>query len=344
MTFNIEIRYETRYRMFFNSILNALNLENIDIEGRNIRYRSSTISKNIRYWSKKDRYRLSTISKKHRYRSSKLRYHYILISKKTSISKFKTSISLYPDIENFSISINAPSISVYDVEAFLFDIECSVLRYRCFFAWSAVARARLGTHCRVHVWPVAYAGPAACNDAKFKFGDDGPVRSQHRPQPPEARLPEWLLQPPERASTEPRSAWFLETRIDWRQVCSSRNAGRSRRSGHQRNAGACDFWRQELNGVKFGMIMWTRIGGSCVDLLPIPQQCQISTEKNKFVGMISFNKYLVVIFREKDWLSERRMDFPREGLTWKRIGGSCLSLLQTKTMDILFFIIYFQID
>ena len=43
------------------------------------------------------------------------------------------------------------------------------------------------THCRVHVWSasVAYAGPAACNDAKFKFGDDGPVRSQHRPQPPE---------------------------------------------------------------------------------------------------------------------------------------------------------------
>ena len=42
-------------------------------------------------------------------------------------------------------------------------------------------------HCRVHDWPasVAYAGPAACNDAKFKFGDDGPVRSQHRPQPPE---------------------------------------------------------------------------------------------------------------------------------------------------------------
>ncbi len=41
------------------------------------------------------------------------------------------------------------------------------------------------THCRVHVWPVAYAWPAACNDAKFKFGDDGPVRYQHRPQPPE---------------------------------------------------------------------------------------------------------------------------------------------------------------
>jgi hypothetical protein len=86
---------------------------------------------------------------------------------------------------------------------------------------------------------VAYAGPAACNDAKFKFGDDGPVRSQHRPQPPERgsaagaaaaaagagingtqervilgdknglapslRPQERRLQPPERASTERRS-------------------------------------------------------------------------------------------------------------------------------------------
>jgi hypothetical protein len=31
------------------------------------------------------------------------------------------------------------------------------------------------------------------------------------------------------------------------------------------------------------MMIWTRIGGSCVDLLPIQQQYQISTEKNKFV-------------------------------------------------------------
>jgi hypothetical protein len=114
MTFDIEIRYETRYRMFLNSISNALNLENIDIEGSNIRYRFSTISKNVRYRSKKDRYRLSTILKKHRYRSSKLRYRYIPISKKTLISKFKTSISLYPDIEDFSISINAPSI-MFDI-------------------------------------------------------------------------------------------------------------------------------------------------------------------------------------------------------------------------------------
>jgi hypothetical protein len=57
-------------------------------------------------------------------------------------------------------------------------------------------------------------------------------RAQHRPQPPErrsaagaalgrrsgARPPERRPQPPERASTERRSVWFLETRIDWRQV------------------------------------------------------------------------------------------------------------------------------
>ncbi len=51
MTFDIEIRYQIRYRMFCNSISNALNLENIDIECRNIRYRCTKISKNIRYRS-----------------------------------------------------------------------------------------------------------------------------------------------------------------------------------------------------------------------------------------------------------------------------------------------------
>jgi hypothetical protein len=35
--------------------------------------------------------------------------------------------------------------------------------------------------------------------------------------------------------------------------------------------------------TKFGVKSRTRIGGSCLGLLPIPQQCQISTEKNKFV-------------------------------------------------------------
>ena len=137
MTFDIEIRYETRYRMFCNSIWNALKLSlksksrNIDIEGRNIRYRSSTISKNTRYRSIKDQHRLITISKKRRYRSAKLRYWYIPIS------------------NIFSISIYAISISMYDVEALRFDIECCLLRYLCFFAWVDVARARFWTHIAV---------------------------------------------------------------------------------------------------------------------------------------------------------------------------------------------------
>ncbi len=90
----------------------------------------------------------------------------------SSISTFKTSISLYPYVEDFSISINAHSISVYDIEGFealSFDIEWRVLRYRCFFASAAVARARYWTHIAVHtihcasnVWPVAYAGSAPC--------------------------------------------------------------------------------------------------------------------------------------------------------------------------------------
>ncbi len=53
---------------------------------------------------------------------------------------------------------------------------------------------------------------------------------------------------------------------------------------HQRNAGASDFSRVGLL-FEFGMKIRTRIGGSCLGLLPIlvPQQCQKSTEKNKFV-------------------------------------------------------------
>ncbi len=50
---------------------------------------------------------------------------------------------------------------------------------------------------------------------------------------------------------------------------------------HQRNAGASDFSREGLL-FEFGMQIRTRIGGSCLGLLPIPQ-CQKSTEKNNFV-------------------------------------------------------------
>ena len=51
---------------------------------------------------------------------------------------------------------------------------------------------------------------------------------------------------------------------------------------HQRNAGARDFSRAGST-LQFGMKIWTRIGGSCLGLLPIPPQCQISTEKNNVV-------------------------------------------------------------
>jgi hypothetical protein len=45
--------------------------------------------------------------------------------------------------------------------------------------------------------------------------------------------------------------------------------------------------------------------------------------------MIGFNKCLLVIF-------ERRIDWLKVGVKiWTRIGGSCLGLLQTKTMSIL---------
>ena len=81
MTFDHDIGHDitTRYRMFWHSISNAqtwnLILVNVTvdhdmIEGCNIRYRSSTMSKNLRYRSMEHRYRLSSISKKLRYRSS----------------------------------------------------------------------------------------------------------------------------------------------------------------------------------------------------------------------------------------------------------------------------------
>jgi hypothetical protein len=56
----------------------------------------------------------------------------------TSISKFRTWKSLYPDIDDLSIYTNVPPISVFDIEAFCFDIEFRVLQYRCFFVASSL--------------------------------------------------------------------------------------------------------------------------------------------------------------------------------------------------------------
>jgi hypothetical protein len=52
------------------------------------------------------------------------------------------------------------------------------------------------------------------------------------------------------------------------------------------------------------------------------------------IGMISFNKYLVVIFREKE---SEELTGAKIGLfgvkIWTRIGRNCLGLLQTQTMS-----------
>ena len=53
---------------------------------------------------------------------------------------------------------------------------------------------------------------------------------------------------------------------------------------HQRNAGASDF-SSAGSTLQFGMKIWTRIGGSCLGLLPIPPLCQISKEKNNVVKL-----------------------------------------------------------
>jgi hypothetical protein len=192
--------------MLWDSISNALNLENIDIEGRNIRYRSSTISKNCRYRSVKNRYRLITKSKKRRYRSS-------------------TSISLYTNIEDFLISTNAPSISVYDIEVFFASISNFVFfDIGVFFriqpgpAWAAYLVQ--DTDCGVHImalhcksiitrgscaaWAALSRSSGGCTRRRGRTRCAG--RSTGRSRRSGARLPERLPQPPERASTERRSA------------------------------------------------------------------------------------------------------------------------------------------
>jgi hypothetical protein len=78
------------------------------------------------------------------------------------------------------------------------------------------------------------------------------------------------------------------TRRRGRIRCTGRSTGRSRRSGHRRNAGACDSSRQEFTSAKFGMMIWTRIGGSCLGLLLRPaDENNIEHQRRK----ISFVKY-----------------------------------------------------
>jgi hypothetical protein len=102
-----------------------------------------------------------------------------------SISKFKTSISLYTDIEDFLISTNDPSISVYDIEVFSlrYRISCSSSnrRFRCFLsdpAWAAYSHLDTDLRCAHCIMianqslPVAHAppGPPSAAAAEAALG------------------------------------------------------------------------------------------------------------------------------------------------------------------------------
>ncbi len=119
----------------------------------------------------------------------------------TSISKFRTSISVYTDIEDFSISTNAPSISVYDIEAFVLRhrISCSSISvFFCRIQWLIPAWAAysvLDTDCGVHIalridhYPWLMRRPGRPQPPQRRLHSAARLhplhRARHRPQPPE---------------------------------------------------------------------------------------------------------------------------------------------------------------
>jgi hypothetical protein len=55
-------------------------------------------------------------------------------------------------------------------------------------------------------------------------------------------------------------------------------------------AGACDSWRQELTGAKFGMLIWTRIGGSCLGILQTKEMSKFSRTSTKIKVFSNINE------------------------------------------------------
>ncbi len=114
---------------------------------------------------------------------------------------------------------------------FCFDIEFRVLRCRCFLVGSSLG-CLLGTghrlrcaHCIANQsLPVAHVPPG----------------------PPSAAAAEAAL----RGAAAPAAPGAAPAAAA-RAGLGRRSGCRSRRSGHQRNAGARDSWRQELTGAKF---------------------------------------------------------------------------------------------
>jgi hypothetical protein len=255
MTIDIEIRYYTRHRMLWNSISSALNLENIDIEEHSISIQYDT-----------EEYSIS------KHKRSTSTYHNI---EETSISKLKTSITLYTDIEDFShtdiedflVIDKCPfDISIRYRRFFCFDIEFRAFRYRCFFVGSSGGDSSLG--CLLGTGHRLRCAHCIANQSL-------PVA--HVPSgPPSAAAAEAALSgaaAPAAPGAAPAAA--AGAGLGRRSGC------RSRRRGHQRNAGARDSWRQELTGVKFGMIIWTRLGGSCLGLLQTKTMSKFSRTLTK---------------------------------------------------------------
>ncbi len=153
------------------------------------------------------------ISKKRRSSELPSRYRYIQISE---ISRYRQMLLQY----------------LYTISKLLcFDIEFRVLQYRCFFVGSRLG-CLLGTghelwcaHCIANQsLPVAHAPPG----------------------PPSAAAAEAALggaATPAVPGAAPAAAAGA--------ALGRRSSGGSCRSGHQRNAGARDSWRQELTGAKF---------------------------------------------------------------------------------------------
>jgi hypothetical protein len=111
------------------------------------------------------------------------------------VQNFKFDISIViPDIENLSISTNASSISLYNIEAFalsnfvFFDIDVSLSDP----AWAAVAPTRYWTQivvCTLHCESIIARGSCAARAAQAaRAARPHPThRQQHRPRPPEQR-------------------------------------------------------------------------------------------------------------------------------------------------------------
>jgi hypothetical protein len=197
------------------------------------------------------RYRTSTISKNCRYRSLELRYRRNTVSKKRRYRSSDLRYRYIPisKIYRYRQSLLRYLYTISKLLCFASDIEFRDLRYRCFFFGSSLG-CLLGTGHRLRC--------AHCIVNQSSSVANAP------PGPPSAAAAEAALEGAAGAGLGRRSG------------------GRSRQSGHQRNAGARDSWRQDSTGPKLGMMICTRIGGSCLGLLQTKTISKFSRTSTKW--------------------------------------------------------------